>query len=64
MTISQNGINLIKKYEGCRLTAYKPVSAEKYWTIGWRTLWSRRNTRHDDYTRTSRQFTYPRLKSL
>ncbi len=35
MTISENGINLIKKYEGCRLTAYKPVANEKYWTIGW-----------------------------
>ena len=35
MTISENGINLIKKYEGCRLTAYKPVASEKYWTIGW-----------------------------
>lgn len=35
MRISNNGINLIKKYEGCRLTAYKPVASEKYWTIGW-----------------------------
>ena len=35
MRISNNGINLIKKYEGCRLVAYKPVAAEKYWTIGW-----------------------------
>lgn len=35
MRISDNGINLIKKYEGCRLTAYKPVAQEKYWTIGW-----------------------------
>ena len=35
MKISQNGINLIKQFEGCRLTAYKPVAAEKYWTIGY-----------------------------
>lgn len=35
MKISENGLNLIKQFEGCRLTAYKPVAAEKYWTIGW-----------------------------
>lgn len=35
MKTSQNGINLIKQFEGCRLTAYKPVAAEKYWTIGY-----------------------------
>ena len=35
MKMSENGLNLIKKYEGCRLKAYKPVAAEKYWTIGW-----------------------------
>lgn len=35
MQISNVGIALIKKYEGCRLTAYKPVAAERYWTIGW-----------------------------
>ncbi len=35
MKISQNGINLVKRFEGCRLTAYKPVAAEKYWTIGY-----------------------------
>lgn len=29
------GLALIKEFEGCRLTAYKPVSTEKYWTIGW-----------------------------
>ena len=29
------GLDLIKNFEGCRLTAYKPVSTEKYWTIGW-----------------------------
>lgn len=33
--LSQAGIALIKKYEGCRLTAYKPVSTEEHWTIGW-----------------------------
>ncbi|MGO4786955.1 glycoside hydrolase family protein [Paenibacillus sp. 2KB_20] len=33
--ISQAGVKLIKDFEGCRLTAYKPVSTEKYWTIGW-----------------------------
>lgn len=33
--ISQAGIALIKSFEGCRLTAYKPVSTEQYWTIGW-----------------------------
>ena len=35
MNISDNGKNLIKSYEGCRLTAYKAVPTEKYWTIGW-----------------------------
>lgn len=35
MKTSVNGIKLIKKYEGCRLKAYKPVKAERYWTIGW-----------------------------
>ena len=35
MKISQNGINLIKQFEGCRLTAYKPVPTEKYYTIGY-----------------------------
>lgn len=33
--ISPAGLKLIKNYEGCRLTAYKPVPTEKYWTIGW-----------------------------
>lgn len=33
--ISQSGISLIKSFEGCKLTAYKPVSTEQYWTIGW-----------------------------
>ena len=29
------GLALIKQFEGCRLKAYKPVSTEVYWTIGW-----------------------------
>lgn len=29
------GLALIKQFEGCRLKAYKPVSTEQYWTIGW-----------------------------
>lgn len=33
MRTSQNGINLIKKYEGCRLTAYKCPAG--VWTIGY-----------------------------
>lgn len=35
MTISDNGIELIKRFEGCRLIAYKPVAAERYYTIGY-----------------------------
>lgn len=35
MRTSQNGIELIKRFEGCRLTAYKPVKAERYYTIGY-----------------------------
>lgn len=35
MNISNTGLALIKKYEGLRLTAYKAVSTEKYWTIGY-----------------------------
>lgn len=35
MKLSKNGLNLIKKFEGCRLTAYKPVSSERYYTIGY-----------------------------
>jgi GH24 family phage-related lysozyme (muramidase) len=35
MHISQRGIALIKQFEGCRLTAYKPVPTEQYWTIGY-----------------------------
>lgn len=33
MNISERGLNLIKSYEGCRLTAYKCPSNK--WTIGW-----------------------------
>lgn len=35
MKASKVGIDLIKKFEGCKLTAYKPVSTEKYYTIGY-----------------------------
>lgn len=35
MKTSQNGINLIKRFEGCRLQAYKPVAAEPCYTIGY-----------------------------
>lgn len=33
LKISQNGINLIKQFEGCKLTAYKCASG--VWTIGY-----------------------------
>lgn len=33
--ISEEGLKLIKNFEGCRLKAYKPVPTETYWTIGW-----------------------------
>lgn len=35
MVTSQSGINLIKKYEGLRLKAYKALPTEKYYTIGY-----------------------------
>ena len=35
MTISQQGIDLIKAFEGFRSKAYKPVPTEKYYTIAW-----------------------------
>jgi len=35
LSISENGLSLIKKFEGCKLYAYKAVSTEKYWTIGY-----------------------------
>lgn len=33
--LSQNGLNLIKSFEGCKLTAYKCLPTEKYYTIGY-----------------------------
>lgn len=35
MKTSQTGINLIKQFEGLRLQAYKAVSTEIYYTIGY-----------------------------
>ena len=35
MNIGNKGLELIKSFEGCQLTAYKPVQAEQYYTIGW-----------------------------
>lgn len=35
MNISKNGLDLIKKFEGCKLTAYK--DSVGVWTIGWGT---------------------------
>lgn len=35
MKISSIGLNLIKSFESCKLKAYKCVSTEKYYTIGW-----------------------------
>lgn len=35
MRVSDNGIALIKKYEGCKLKAYKALPSEKYYTIGY-----------------------------
>ncbi len=35
MKISNQGIALIKSFEACKLTAYKVVDTEKYYTIGW-----------------------------
>lgn len=35
MEISKVGIDLIKGFEGLRLTAYKCLSSEKYYTIGY-----------------------------
>ena len=34
MKTSQNGIDMIKKYEGCRLKSYK-LPNEKFYTIGY-----------------------------
>lgn len=35
MNLSKNGLELIKSFEGIRLYAYKCVSTEKYYTIGY-----------------------------
>ena len=35
METSERGLGLIKQFEGCRLTAYKAVPTERYWTIGY-----------------------------
>ncbi len=35
MSIGDAGLELIKSFESCKLTAYKAVSTEKYYTIGW-----------------------------
>lgn len=34
MKTSEGTLYKIKEFEDCRLKAYKPVAAEKYWTIG------------------------------
>ena len=33
--LSSRGLDLIKSFEGCRLTAYKVQSSDKYYTIGY-----------------------------
>ena len=33
--LSPTGLNLIKSFEGCKLTAYKCLPTEKYYTIGY-----------------------------
>jgi len=35
MITSRRGIDLIKSFEGCKLTAYKAVATEKSYTIGY-----------------------------
>lgn len=35
MELSENGLNLIKSFEGCKLKAYKCLPNEKYYTIGY-----------------------------
>ncbi len=35
MKISEQGITLIKSFESCKLTAYKALSTEEHYTIGW-----------------------------
>ena len=34
-TLSKNGMALIKKFEGCNLTAYKVQESDEYYTIGY-----------------------------
>lgn len=34
MKTGSNGLNLIKHFESCRLTAFKPIPTDP-WTIGW-----------------------------
>ena len=36
MKISAKGLDLIKRFEGCRLTSYKDVGG--IWTVGWGTI--------------------------
>lgn len=35
MKTSNQGVALIKRFEGCVLKAYKAVASEEYWTIGY-----------------------------
>lgn len=35
MKTSNQGVALIKRFEGCMLKAYKAVDSEEYWTIGY-----------------------------
>ena len=35
MKTSNNGITLIKKFEGCKLFAYKCLKSERFYTIGY-----------------------------
>ena len=35
MKTSKKGLELIKKFEGCKLTAYKALPTERYYTIGY-----------------------------
>lgn len=35
MKASENALGLIKRFEGLKLEAYKPLPSEKYYTIGW-----------------------------
>lgn len=34
-TLSKSGMELIKKFEGCNLTAYKVQESDEYYTIGY-----------------------------